>query len=514
MLPTATPSDAAAQSRWLALWVVAGTALAYLLTGLAALQLAIPPSYASPLYPSAGVALAAVLVFGRAAVPGVLLGAFGVNLSLSALRGNLDLSALGVPALIALGAALQAWAGAALVLRFARRPQAIDEPRDVAVLFGLGGLAACTTAASIATGCLVASGTVPAAQAPITWLTWWAGDSFGVLIGAPIALTLIGRPRADWAARRLIVGLTLSLVTLVTALAIAQVARWDDERLRNAFNRDANHAATVLETRLREPLMALEALRGVFIASEDVSRDEMRRASIAWLASGRIAAMGWYEAMERAAVPAFESRVRAEGLPQFRVFERSDGPPLAARDPVLAMRYVEPMQGNASALGLNLMSIPASRLAVDRSQRDDAPIASAAFVLTQHLPGADRVGVVVYRAIYTGIDPGDAQHRPPLAGALFVTLRPGPLLESLAGDQPQGVGHGQVFLAVAIDPGRVKHAAGLVIGLDHHDVGAGLRESGSAPEGGGEQDSRDSGHQPDESHAPGLFPERNQGDRV
>jgi PAS domain S-box-containing protein len=457
MLPTTVPSGASAQSRLQALWVVAGTALAYLLTGLAALQLAIPPSYASPLYPSAGVALAAVLVFGRAAVPGAALGAFGVNLSLSALRGNLDLSALGVPALIALGSALQAWAGAALVLRFARHPQAIDEPRDVAVLFGLGGLAACMTAASIATGSLVVSGTVPVAQAPMTWLTWWAGDGFGVLIGAPIALTLIGRPRADWAARRLIVGLTLSLVTLVTALAIVQVARWDDERLSNAFNRDANHAATVLETRLREPLMALEALRGVFIASEDVSRDEMRRASSAWLASGRIAAMGWYEAMERAAVPAFESRARAEGLPQFRVFERSDGPPLAAREPVLAMRYVEPMQGNAPALGLNLMSIAASRLAVDTSRRDDAPVASAAFELTQHLPGPDRTGVVVYRAIYTSVDPGDAQHRPPLAGALFVTLRPGPLLDSLAGDLP-----GYLHLCLADTDARapIRHLAG------------------------------------------------------
>ena len=285
MLPSTPASEASEPLKLQALKVIAGTTLAYLLVGLASLQLAIPPSYASPLYPSAGIALAAVLVFGRIAVPGAVLGAFGVNLSLSALRGNLDLSALGVPALIALGSGLQAWAGATLVQRFARHPQAIDEPGDVAVLFGMGGLLACMTAASIATGGLVAIGTVPAAQAPLTWLTWWAGDAFGVLIGAPIALTLIGRPRADWAARRLIVGLTLVLVTLVTALAIAQVARWDDERLRNAFNRDANHAATVLETRLHEPLMALEAMRGVFIASEDVSRDEMRRASAAWLAS-------------------------------------------------------------------------------------------------------------------------------------------------------------------------------------------------------------------------------------
>ena len=74
----------------------------------------------------------------------------------------------------------------------------------------------------------------------------------------------------------------------------------------------------VLDTILREPLMAIEAMRGVFIASEDVSRDEMRRASEAWLSAGRLAAIGWYEAMERPGA-GFEATVRNEGLTQFRV---------------------------------------------------------------------------------------------------------------------------------------------------------------------------------------------------
>src|SRR5690606_7214095 len=143
MADTTSERAPAQQMRLNGLVVIAATALAYVLAGLASLSLAIPPSYASPLYPSAGIALAAVLVHGRRGVIGAALGAFGVNASLSALRGTLDLSALGVPLLIALGAAAQAWLGATLVNRFARHPQAIDEPRDVAVLFGLGGFAAC-----------------------------------------------------------------------------------------------------------------------------------------------------------------------------------------------------------------------------------------------------------------------------------------------------------------------------------------------------------------------------------
>jgi len=418
------------------LLINAATALVYLLTGLAALQLALPPSYASPLYPAAGVALAAVLVYGAAAVPGVVLGAFAVNLSLSALRGNVELSALGVPALICLGAGAQAWLGASLVRRFARRPDALDEPRDVAVLFGLGAVGACVLSASIATAALTWSGAVSPALAVVTWLTWWAGDAFGALIGAPITLTLIGRPRADWAARRMIVGLTLGLVALVTELGIAQVARWDRERLDNGFLRDASHAATVLDMQLREPLRALEALRGVFVASERVGREEFGRASEAWIAGARLAAAGWYEALDRSAVPAFEAAVRAEGLPQFRVFERSEGGAQAPREPVIAMRYIEPVAGNASALGLNLQSIPAARAAVDQSRRSRASVASAAFALTQIPDGEDRTGVVVYRAVESGEITERAQANGGLRGVLFVTLRPGPLLATLAAELP------------------------------------------------------------------------------
>ena len=73
MLPTTPASEAPGPHKLLALWVISGTTLAYLLVGLAALQLAIPPSYAAPLFPPAGIALAAVLVYGRIALPGVVL---------------------------------------------------------------------------------------------------------------------------------------------------------------------------------------------------------------------------------------------------------------------------------------------------------------------------------------------------------------------------------------------------------------------------------------------------------
>jgi PAS domain S-box-containing protein len=415
---------------------------AYTSMGLLALQLAIPPGYASPLYPSAGVALAAALVYGGRVVPAVALGAFCVNVTLSAQRGNLALGALALPTCIALGAALQAWLGAALVRRHARQPDTLDEPRDVAVLFGLGALLACTLGASVATLGLFATDTVPAANLAITWFTWWVGDALGALIAAPVMLTLIGRPRSEWAPRRLTVGLTLALLTFMMALAIKQVARWDEERVDNAFDRDATHLTATIAAQLQEPLRALEALRGVFVASQDVDRHEMQRATVAWLASGTLQAMGWYQRVPRNEVAAYEARVRSQdGTPQFRVFDRSDaGSPAPPSDDVFAMRFVEPLAGNAAALGVNALSIPAARVAIQAAVRTDRPAATAGFRLTQQSGATDAAGVVIYHAIYRG-SPTTAQERmEAVVGVAFVTLRLDRQLAALASQFPHYLG--------------------------------------------------------------------------
>ena len=82
------------------------TALAYAAAGQLALFLALPPSFAAPIYPPAGIALAAALVYGWRALPGVLLGAYVVNGWLVGPRGGTPLLMHGVALASALGATL------------------------------------------------------------------------------------------------------------------------------------------------------------------------------------------------------------------------------------------------------------------------------------------------------------------------------------------------------------------------------------------------------------------------
>lgn len=290
------------------------TLVAYLATGALGMLVTIPPSFASPLYPAAGLALVAVLTWGKPAALAVALGSACINFYLSA-KTSFSAAALLMPACAGLGAMLQAVVGAGLIRRFVRQPPLLAEPRDLLRFYLLAALS-CLISATVALAALTAVGILPPGMRLVTWGTWAAGDALGTLVGAPIALTLIGQPRAEWTRRRLTVGLPLLVVTVLMALGIQQMVRLDADRERAMFEREASSASGAMQARLREPLRALEAVHGVFLASDDVTRAEFKRATAAWLLPVLgVEALGWHQRVMRAELPRFEALVQAEGVP-------------------------------------------------------------------------------------------------------------------------------------------------------------------------------------------------------
>ena len=422
---TATGPEPHAASALAALRVALLTALAYgaasFLVG--ALALDGPAGYASPLYPSAGIALAAVLAYGRAALPGVALGAiaFNTGLVLERWSGN-TLVLMAVPLAVGLGAALQAAVGAALVRRHVTRPLVLDAPRDIVRFALLGALLACCISASCGTLALLLTGQLAAAAWLGNWLTWWIGDALGVLICAPLALTLVGRPRPDWASRRLTVGLPLLLALALLVGGILELQRLERQRLLATFERDADRLSAAIETRLSLPLHALQALHGVARVKPALDREALNKAAAWWLAgSPALQAAGYSERVPLDGVAAFEAQARAQGFEAYRVFDRDDGRARHADQEVLALRLIEPLAGNSTALGVNTWSIPVARVAIEATRDSGQPAATAGFKLTQ--ASGDETGVVLYQALYRGEPADTAARRSALRGVVFVTLR-------------------------------------------------------------------------------------------
>lgn len=457
-------------------WLAASalTVLVYALAGIAALPLAIPPGYATPLYPAAGVALASVLIFGRRMLPAVALGSFGVNLWLAGQRHAIDLHALIVPASIGLGSLLQAGLGSALVKRFVQQPLTLSEPRDIGA-FLVAAIVSCLVNPCVSNLALWLAGTVPTGDLWFSFSTWWIGDLLGVLIATPILLSLLGRPVDAWRPRRLSVGLTLAMVTVLLALGIRQVVTWNKERIQTTFDHDAANAVQALKAQLREPQQALEALNGVFMASDDVTAEEMHLATRAWLVPGRLQAMAWSERVPRAELPSYEARVRAQpGMAGFKVFDRAErgGPPLAVAqngtDDVIVLRYIEPLATNEGAVGVNVMSIPATRTAIDAARRSGLPTATAGFRLTQSAAGESQLGVVIYQPIYQPRVPSAAERYADMLGTVSVVLRMGDQLQALSSQLPAYLAlclidltPGTPGMRLAGAPGCERHSAAL-----------------------------------------------------
>ena len=154
-------------------------------------------------------ALATVFTLGPRLLPAVALGAVLVNLIPLGTSGALTFPGglpLGAALASGAGAALQAWV-AMLVLRRAIQP-ALGRGRDVLSFMLLAPLLALVSS-SVAIGCSGLLGTLAPAALPVNWFTWWLGDTTGMLLAAPLTWIAIGRPRALWERRRMLVGLSL-----------------------------------------------------------------------------------------------------------------------------------------------------------------------------------------------------------------------------------------------------------------------------------------------------------------
>ena len=113
---------------------VAFLAAAYFGAAKLAVLVAIPPGYATAIWPGSGIAVAALLLAGNRLWPGVWIGSVAANLTI---EGSIFASAV-----IATGSALQAVTGAELIRRYTGVPSEFRRAGDVVKLFGLAALTA------------------------------------------------------------------------------------------------------------------------------------------------------------------------------------------------------------------------------------------------------------------------------------------------------------------------------------------------------------------------------------
>lgn len=175
------------------------------------LYLAIPPGYATAVWPPSGIALVAILLLGNRLWPGIWFGAALVNFTIN--------SSFFAAVLIGSGNTLEALAAAALIRRFISVPYRFARGEDV-VTFVAACVLSATVAATTALVPLEFGHALSWPESFLNWWTWWQGDTAGMIILTPLLLSWCVPGTVTWTAKKTLEGICFATLLLITAYAV------------------------------------------------------------------------------------------------------------------------------------------------------------------------------------------------------------------------------------------------------------------------------------------------------
>jgi PAS domain S-box-containing protein len=193
--------------------VVAALAAIYLGAAKIGLRLALTAEQITLVWPAAGIALGAVLLFGSRIWPGIAIGAFLANLTTS---HETIFTAAG----IATGNTLEAIIGAYLLDRFVEFRRSLARFKDVLGLVVFAALISTAVSATIGVASLCIGGVHSWANFGSLWPIWWLGDAVGDVLVAPVLLVLSNVGHLRWRTSRVVEAAGLVVAFVITCLIV------------------------------------------------------------------------------------------------------------------------------------------------------------------------------------------------------------------------------------------------------------------------------------------------------
>ena len=359
----------------------------YAILGGIGLALAIPPGYASPVFPASGFALAVLLRFGVRSASAVWLGSMLLNSVLAVTQGQFGVTSVIIAAGIGIGAALQAAAGWALLHKsWDAGGDTLESEREVIRFLLLGGPVACVVSASCGVSSLLAFGIIAAPEYAFAWWNWYVGDTLGVLLFAPLTVALFGRREMAWADRTRVLSVVMPAVLMVAAAAFYISSRWEARQQQTELASRGDAFGDLLNATLVGHREALASMARFVEVARDVEEERFGHFATGILDEHpEIFALSFNPLVTDARRNAFEAEMSAGGAP-FRITERgSDGTlvPAARRPEYVTVAQIAPLETNRRALGFDIASEPSRLDAIRRARESRAPAATAPLVLVQ-----------------------------------------------------------------------------------------------------------------------------------
>ena len=406
--------------------------LAYIVTGKLALLLAVPPGYASPIFPPAGIAVAATLMSGPATLPWIFIGSLLLNIWTGySVSDQVDQAGCAAAIVIAAASMGQAAVGGFALRRAIGYPASFDNTRDLSLFLLLSPLF-CLTSATLSLAGLSIFGVVHLTDLATSWISWWIGDTLGVLLVVPLMLVLAGEPRALWRSRVRPVALPMLLFFALFTAIFIRVSKWEHDEALLEFRLLSQQTIDKIRAGLEEQGVFLEQLERSFSGPAPLSRNEFRHLvqsllqrfptiqAVKWAPQVESRQRATFEAAQQSDLPGFEIREVDPSGQRRRAGERPHYFPVT---------YVEPLKGNEHIVGFDLASEPGRRAAVEATLDTRNVTSTPPIRLVQEQ--GEQVGILLVYAVHDG---------PNGVGVLSVALRMGTFMDGLLAPVASAIG--------------------------------------------------------------------------
>lgn len=366
--------------------VILLTALSYFVAGWLGQIFAVPPGYATVIWPASGVAIAACILFGYTPALGVFLGSTLVNISIGYSNSG-EISVL-VPMLIAAGSAFQTAFSYMLVRLAIGKTLEFYNIRHVLSFIVLAGPIGCLVSASTGSMILYTNDIIQREQVLLNWLSWWLGDSVGVIVVVPWLGVVFRKRFSIYYDHPVRVFLALFIVFLTTAILSVSTAYFELNKQRQAFEANADLNSTLLSERIKNSVDILYSMAGYIRGSGFVSAQEFHDFSESVMSQDRaIKALSINHVLESQDLALYEAEMtRLYGFP-FSVKQKNDAgemEPVTARDRYVPVGIIYPQEPNVKALGYDVYSEEFRRSAIKNAIRLNSAVPTAALTLVQN----------------------------------------------------------------------------------------------------------------------------------
>lgn len=248
-------------------------------------------------------------------------------------------------------------------------------------------------------------------------------------------------PSPQW---RYLVPLGVLLVGLAITIYLFMFTKeLEREIVLENFDHEAVSRIATLREVIGDHILALEALESFYLSSYSVERSEFRTFTQHMLTHFHsLGVLEWIPRVPGSERAAYEAAARGDGLTGFRITELGpDGNLVTAaqRDEYFPVYYMEPYEGNESALGFDLASNSIRREALNAARDTGRVTATSKIKLVQG--GGERHGILIILPIYSKDFPLDdiIQRREGLEGFVLGVIWAQELLTESLSLAPQTI---------------------------------------------------------------------------